>query len=57
MAKPKKAGVERKKKIADLSPRDVETAEARAVTGGRASFSDIQVTKTYDKSSPVLASS
>jgi hypothetical protein len=57
MAKPKKAGVERKKKIADLPARDVETAKARVVTGGKASFNDIQVTKYYDKSTPVIASS
>jgi hypothetical protein len=52
----KKAGAERKKKIEDLKVKDVQTAEAQAVTGGKTSYSDFQITKYTDKSSPVLAS-
>jgi type VI protein secretion system component Hcp len=52
----KKAGTERKKKIKDLKVKDVQAAEAQAVTGGKTSFSDFQFTHKYDKSSPVLAS-
>ena len=47
----KKAGAERKKKIEDLKVKGVQAAEAQAVTGGKASFNDIQVTQSYDKPS------
>ena len=52
----KKASAERKKKIEDLKVKDVQTAEAQAVTGGKASFNEFQFTHNYDKSSPVLTS-
>lgn len=49
MAKAKKARAGRKK-VKNLRPKDVEAAKARTVAGG----ADINFTKTYDKSSPVL---
>ena len=52
----KKTGAKRKTKVEDLKVKDVETAEAQAVTGGKVSFQDFHFTRKYDKSSPVLAS-
>ena len=54
MAKLKKAGVERKKKIRDLPARDVQTPRAGTVKGGAVTYSEFTIKKTTDKSSPTL---
>lgn len=52
MAKPKKTGAERKKKIGNLAVKDVETVKARNVTGG--ATQEFTITKYLDKATPKL---
>ena len=54
MAKPKKAGVERKKKTENLPVKDVQTGKARTVTGGAVTYSEFTIKKVTDKASPTL---
>jgi len=54
MAKPKKDRAKGKKAVEDLTVKDVATAEAQAVSGGKASPGEFNFTHLYDKASPVL---
>ena len=54
MAKPKKDRGKAKKAVADLSVKDIDTAGAQAVNGGKVSVSDISITKKLDKATPTL---
>ena len=53
MAKPKNDRAKGKKVVEDLSIKDVDTAQAQAVNGGKVSVADIPVTKLIDKASPL----
>jgi len=54
MAKPKKDRAKGKKAVGDLAVKDVATAEAQAVSGGKPSPGEFTFTHLYDKASPVL---
>ena len=54
MAKPKKDRAKGKKAVGDLAVKDVATAEAQAVSGGKPTPGEFNFTHLYDKASPVL---
>ena len=54
MAKRKKKRTDDKKTARDLAAKDLDATKAQAVTGGKVALQDISITKTTDKSSPLL---